>query len=178
METRKSRLIVGNAGGTASKKAKTYKASLPTAWIKALGLNENCRDIEISFDDEKIIISPIITIDDFINSAKKKGHSIVKLSYYNDVDLCTVIVADYTAETVKFENFTDNSINTAFGIKSNVSWQDYNNFLKDRCIPESREGLKYYLNSIKVDEFNPLEIIKKTKGKMAEDNQWIDVEEL
>lgn len=178
METRKSRLIVGNAGGTASKKAKTYKASLPTAWINALGLNESNRDIEISFDDEKIIISPIITIDDFINSAKKKGHSIVKLSYYNDVDLCTVIVADYTAETVKFENFTDNSINTAFGIKSNVSWQDYNNFLKDRCIPESREGLKYYLNSIKVDEFNPLEIIKKTKGKMAEDNQWIDVEEL
>lgn len=178
METRKSRLIVGNAGGTASKKAKTYKASLPTAWINALGLNESNRDIEISFDDEKIIISPIITIDDFINSAKKKGHSIVKLSYYNDVDLCTVIVADYTAETVKFENFTDNSINTAFGLKTNVSWQDYNDFLKDRCIPESREGLKYYLNSINVDEFNPLEIIKKTKGKMAEDNQWIDMEEL
>lgn len=178
METRKSRLIVGNAGGTASKKAKTYKASLPTAWINALGLNEDNRDIEISFDDEKIIISPIITIDDFINSAKKKGHSIVKLSYYNDVDLCTVIVADYTAETVKFENFTDSLINTAFGLKTNISWQDYNDFLKDRCIPESREGLKYYLNSIKVDEFNPLEIIKKTKGKMAEDNQWLDVEEL
>lgn len=178
METRKSRLIVGNAGGTASKKAKTYKASLPTAWINELGLNEDNRDIEISFDDEKIIISPIIAIDDFIISAKRKGHSIVKLSYYNDVDLCTVIVADYTAETVKFENFTDNSINAAFGIKSNVSWKDYNDFLKDRCIPESREGLKYYLNSIKVDEFNPLEIIKKTKGKMAEDNQWLDVEEL
>lgn len=178
METRKSRLIVGNAGGTASKKAKTYKASLPTAWINELGLNEDNRDIEISFDDEKITISPIKTIYDFIISSKKKGHSIVKLSYYNDVDLCTVIVADYTAETVKFENFTDNSINTAFGLKTNVSWQDYNDFLKDRCIPESREGLKYYLNSIMVDEFNPLEIIKKTKGKMAEDNQWLDVEEM
>ena len=77
-----------------------------------------------------------------------------------------------------FKNFTDNSINTAFGIKSNASWQDYNDFLKDRCIPESREGLKYYLNSIEVDEYNPLEIIKKTKGKMAEDNQWLDVEVL
>lgn len=32
METRKSKLIVGNAGGTASKKAKTYKASLPSGW--------------------------------------------------------------------------------------------------------------------------------------------------
>lgn len=178
METRKSRLIVGNAGGTASKKAKTYKASLPTAWIKALGLNENCRDIEISFDDEKIIISPIKTIDDFINSAKKKGHILIRLRYYNNVELCTVIVADYTAKTVMFKNFTDNSINTAFGIKSNASWQDYNDFLKDRCIPESREGLKYYLNSIEVDEYNPLEIIKKTKGKMAEDNQWLDVEVL
>lgn len=178
METRKSKLIISNAGGTASIGSKTYKVSLPTAWVNALGLNENNRDIELAFDGEKITVSPKTGVDEFIGFAKKKGHSLIKLNYYNNNDLCTVIIADYTAQTVKFENYTDNSIYTAFGVKSTVSWKDYNNFLKDRCVPESRMGLKHYLNSIKVDEYNPLEIIKKTKGKMAEDNQWLDAEVL
>lgn len=178
METRNSRLIISNAGGTASNGSKTYKASLPSVWVNALGLNENNRDIELDFDGEKIMISPKTSIDEFIGSAKKKGHRLIKLNYYNSNDLCTEIIADYTAQAVKFKNYINNSINTAFGVKSNVNWNDYNDFLKDRCIPESREGLKHYLNSIKVDEYNPLEIIKKTKGKMAEDNQWLDVEVL
>ena len=178
METRKSKLIISNAGGTASIGSKTYKVSLPTAWVNALGLNESNRDIELAFDGEKITVSPKTGIDKFIGSAKKKGHSLIKLNYYNNNDLCTVIIADYTAQSVKFENYTDNSNYTAFGVKSTASWQDYNNFLKDRCVPESRMGLRHYLNSIKVDEYNPLEIIKKTNGKMAEDSQWLDVEEL
>lgn len=178
MEMRKSRLIVGNAGGTASNGSRTYKASLPSAWVNALGLNESNREIELVFDGEKITVSPKTTVAEFISSAKQKGHKLLRLNYYNGENLCTTIIADYTAQTVKFENYTDNSVNTAFGIKTNADWQDYNDFLKDRCIPESRAGLKYYLNSIKVDEYNPLEIIKKTKGKMAEDNQWLDTEEL
>ena len=38
--------------------------------------------------------------------------------------------------------------------------------------------LKEYLNAIGVDEYNPVEIIRKTKGKMAEDQSWLEVTEL
>lgn len=178
METRNSKLIISNAGGTASGGSKTYKVSLPSAWVYELALGEDNRDIEIVFDGEKITVSPKLSLTDFMNSAKEKGHKLIKLNYYNNKDLCTVIAADYTAETVRFENFTDDPIHTAFGVKSNTTWQDYNDFLKDRCVPKTRMGLKHYLASIQVDEYNPLEIIRETKGKMAEDSQWIDLEEI
>ena len=58
MEIRNGKLIISNAGGTASNGAKTYKISLPNAWIKELDLNEHNRNIELVFDGEKIIISP------------------------------------------------------------------------------------------------------------------------
>lgn len=178
MEIRNGRLIISNAGGTASSTAKTYKVSVPSAWINLLKLNENNRDIELSFDGEKIIIEPKTSFDNFMVSAKLKGHKLLKLNYYNNDKLCTVIIADYSTRVVKFKNFTDNSIYTAFGIKSNADWEDYNSFLEERCIPKSRMGIKNYLCSIGVDEYNPLEIIKKTQGRMAEDSQWLAVEEL
>ena len=49
MEIRNGKLIISNAGGTASSGAKTYKASLPTTWINALKLNEKNRRIELCF---------------------------------------------------------------------------------------------------------------------------------
>lgn len=178
METRNGRLIISSAGGTASSAAKTYKVSIPSAWINLLELNEDNRDIELSFDGEKIIIAPKVSLESFIVTAKQKGHKLLRLNYYNNEDLCTTILADYDSKTVKLKNFTENPVYTAFGIKSNANWEDYNSFLEERCIPKSRMGLKNYLCSIGVDEYKPLEIIKKTKGRMAEDNQWIDVEAL
>lgn len=178
METRNSRLIISSAGGTASSGAKTYKVSLPSVWINSLELNGDNRDIELSFDGEKIIIAPKASLESFIVTAKQKGHKLLRLNYYNNDDLCTRIIADYSDNIVKCYNFTNDSLHTAFGIKSNADWEDYNSFLEERCIPKSRMGIKNYLCSIGVDEYNPLEIIKKTKGRMAEDNQWLDVEEL
>ena len=51
-------------------------------------------------------------------------------------------------------------------------------FLEERCIPKERDGIREYLEAIGLNEYDPLEIIKKTKGKMAEDDQWIETEEL
>jgi hypothetical protein len=32
------------------------------------------------------------------------------------------------------------------------------------------------LESIGLDEYNPIEIIQRTAGRMAEDNQWLEIE--
>ena len=65
MERRSARLIVNTAGGTAGKDAKTYKAALPSSWIHALGLSDENRDMELSFDGDSITISVPETYDSF-----------------------------------------------------------------------------------------------------------------
>ena len=50
-------------------------------------------------------------------------------------------------------------------------------FLEERCVPRQREGIREYLETLGLDEYDPWEIIKRTQGRMAEDQQWIEVVE-
>lgn len=178
MERRTVKLLINRAGGTASKNSKTYKVSLPTTWINELNLSEENKNLELSFDGKQIIITPVLNFEDFISNAKKKNHKILLLNYFNGDELCTKIAADFDEKKIQIENFSKNCIHTAFGVNENPSWEDYESFLEERCVPKSRMGIKEYLISIGVDEYNPLEIIKVTEGRMAEDNHWIKLEEL
>ena len=48
-----------------------------------------------------------------------------------------------------------------------ISSSLFEDFLEERCVPRSRSGIREYLETIGVEEYNPLEIIKKTKGRMV-----------
>lgn len=54
MEVRRGKLIKNirnkGSGGT------TFRATLPTLWVRKLGLSEEVRNIILEFDDDKIII--------------------------------------------------------------------------------------------------------------------------
>ena len=50
MESRIANIIIQTPGGTASKGSSTYKVSLPSSWVKELGITEENRQIELSFD--------------------------------------------------------------------------------------------------------------------------------
>ena len=173
-ERRIANLIVGKAGGTAGKDSKTYKVSLPSKWVAELGLTDT--KMEISFDGERIIISPHLSMDKFLESKKSLGHRLMKLEFYDGEVLCTKIIADFTDETLFVENTTEHIVKTAFGKNEVPTWEDFQNFLEERCLPRSRSGIREYLETIGVEEYDPLEIIKKTSGSMAEDNQWIKLE--
>ena len=101
--------------------------------------------------------------------------------YYmkNDV-CCTKIEADYVKETVRIENYTNDLLDRAFGIVEKPSFKEYEDFLESRCVPRSRGDIKSYLKSIGVDFYDPISIIRKTKGVMAEDQGkfWIRIEEV
>jgi|SRR5699024_1168160 len=56
METRKRKLMINKAGGTAGKDSVNYRVSLPAPWVKAMGLDRDDRDLELRFDGEKITI--------------------------------------------------------------------------------------------------------------------------
>lgn len=171
MEKRITKIIVGAAGGTAGKGAKTYKVSLPTKWVSELNLADT--QIEMHYDGEKIIIAPHLSLCDFLGSKRALRHSLMLFSFYDDAVLCTKICADFTDKTIVAENYTDNIVKTAFGNNTAPTWEDFQNFMEERCVPKSRSGIREYLETIGVEEYNPMEIIKKTNGRMAEDNQWL-----
>ena len=43
MEKRLAKVSISAAGGTAGKGAKTYKLTIPSTWIAAMGINEDDR---------------------------------------------------------------------------------------------------------------------------------------
>lgn len=178
METRLANLSVGRSGGTASAKSKNYKISLPTTWVEQLGLNENNRELELCFDGDRIVIAPRLTAEEFASKALKLGHEVYKFSFFDGDKLCTEIYADFTEKRLRAENFTDNLIKTAFGKNNVPSWEDFTEFLEERCIPKNSSGLREYLDAIGADSSDPLDILPITQGRMAEDDQRLIMEVL
>ena len=176
METRNAKLIVNKSGGTASEKSKTYRVTIPNSWVEQLGISEDNREIELSFNGSEITVRRKQTMQEYKDTHNR--NKLLQLQFYHGDSLCTTILADETAEKVLIENHTSDPLYTAFGVNNNPDWQDYQSFLGERCIPKSRAGLQEYLNAIGVDEYHPLEIIRKTKGRMAEDQSWLEVTEL
>ena len=168
METRTARLSVGHSGGTAGAGSRNYKVTLPTKWIERLGLGVNNREMELA----------LLTAEEFAENAIKHGHSVYKFSFFDGDRLCSVIYADFTEKQVRADNYTENIVKTAFGRNSTPSWDDFREFLKERCIPGSRSGLNEYLETIGADSSDPLDILPITKGRMAEDDQRLIMEKL
>ena len=176
METRKTKLIVGSAGGTAGKGSKTYKISIPSKWANEMELEQ--KDIELCFDGKSITLKPQEGLSEFIEDKKLLCHELIKLKVFDGSCLCSVICADLTDKTVKHEDYTDNKIKTPFGNNKNPDFSDFESFLEERCIPKSRAGIREYLDVWNIESYEPLEIIKKTKGVMAEDQIHLELEEL
>lgn len=175
VDKRIGNIIIQTPGGTAAKGSKTYKVSLPSSWIKELGIDAEDRQVELSFDGKTITISKRLTLSEFISQKSKAGHRLLQFFYYDGDILYSLIAADYTDQTLCAENDVSDVIKTAFGNNEIPTWDDFQNFLEERCIPRARAGLREYLEAIGLDEYDPLEIIKKTSGRMAEDNQWIKI---
>ena len=175
MDKRIGNIIIQTPGGTAAKGSKTYKVSLPSSWIKELGIDAEDRQVELSFDGKSITISKRLTLSEFISQKSKAGHRLLQFFYYDGDILCSLIAADYTDQTLCAENDVSDVIKTAFGNNEAPTWDDFQNFLEERCIPRARAGLREYLEALGLDKYDPLEIIKKTSGRMAEDNQWIEI---
>ena len=65
MEKRSAMVNISLTGGTAAKVAKTCKVTLPTSWMDALGINETRREVELFFDGKQIVISPVMTVEEY-----------------------------------------------------------------------------------------------------------------
>lgn len=64
----------------------------------------------------------------------------------------------------------------AFGKIEKPSYRQYEEFLESRCFPSAQDKMKLVLRDYDIPFYDPMMIIEKTKGRMAEDDFWIQIE--
>ena len=101
----------------------------------------------------------------------------LRLFYMYKQHVCTIIDVSILKQEIKIKNYTNNIMFRAFGVNENPTFLDYNDFLKSRCFPETRDKLKLVLKDLDIPFYDPFLIIRKTEGRMAEDDFWIRIEE-
>ncbi len=114
---------------------------------------------------------------DFAAQWRSLGHDVRILRFYDGEQLCSSIYADLTKQRIMVENQAVALVKTAFGNNVQPDWADFQDFLSERCIPRQRAGLREYLGALGLEKYDPLAIIEKTGGRMAEDQQWLTIEE-
>ena len=100
----------------------------------------------------------------------------LRLWYMHNQTACTMIEVDEITKRVKIKNYTDNPFFRAFGNEEEPDYEEYLDFLKSRCFPESRDKMKLVLQDLGLPFYDPFMIIEKTEGRMAEDKFWIRIE--
>lgn len=101
--------------------------------------------------------------------------NIKEFNWYCKGELTAKIVADYEAHTVEVTNFKDDSYYLPFSPKITPTWEQWQWLLQSRCPSEHYAFIEQVLEKIGLDHYDTLEIIKKTKGKMANDNHSIEL---
>ena len=118
------------------------------------------------------------TVNEFVKQKLEKRHDVRLLYLYNGNELCTTIYADFTDKTLISFNHTTDPVLSAFGNNTLPTWFNFEAFLEERCLPRQRDRLREYLEVLGLNDYDPIEIIKITAGRMAEDNQWVQIEKL
>lgn len=118
------------------------------------------------------------TIYKYIETEKRiteNSNITMRMNYRYKDQLCTIIDIDFLHKKIYIENRTDDILHRAFGVVQNPDWERFEEFLESRCFPRTRANLKEILRDIGLDSYDPLQIIEKTGGRMAEDKLWIEI---
>lgn len=111
-------------------------------------------------------------IDKYINRPPERNYT-MRITYMYLQHPCTIIDVDFLNEKISIKNRTDDILHRAFGCVEKPNWQQFEEFLSDRCFPKTRGNLKSVLKQLGLDTYDALQIVEKTKGKTADDNMWL-----
>jgi len=100
----------------------------------------------------------------------------LRMYYMFKNSICTVIDVDEMNQLVKIYNYTNNLLFRAFGRIEQPTYEEYEAFLRERCFPKERDKMKLILQDLDLPFYDPILIIEKTQGRMAEDDFWIRIE--
>lgn len=112
------------------------------------------------------------TISKYLNKPLTDDY-VMRIDFMYKQKICTEIYVDYAHEKIEIINRTNDIMKRAFGINEKPVWQDFEEFLSDRCLPKTRVMCRTILSRIGIDSYDTFQIIEKTKGRTAEDNQYL-----
>ena len=99
-----------------------------------------------------------------------------RIWYMHRSEICTLIDVDEVQREVRIRNYTNRIQYRAFGVNEEPTFDEYQEFLESRCFPRSGDKMKIRLQELGIPFYDPLLIIEKTQGRMAEDEFWIRIE--
>ena len=88
----------------------------------------------------------------------------MRYEYFDQKNLCCTILCDFTEKILRVKNHTDQILKTAFGRQERPTWDDFIEFLEERCVPKSRENINILLKEMGLTEYDPIQIVEKTQG--------------
>lgn len=112
------------------------------------------------------------TVERYLNTTIEDGCT-MRLTYMFRRQPCTVIDVNFLDRKVVIQNRTDDILHRAFGVIEDPTWNDFENFLRDRCFPQTRGNCKELLREMGLTDYDPLQIVEKTKGRLADDEMWL-----
>jgi len=108
----------------------------------------------------------------YINTKPKEGYTL-RMTYMYKQHPCTVIDVDFLNRRVMIENKTRDIFHRAFGVVEEPTWNDFEEFLKERCYSAARGDIKNILAQFRLTDYDPLQIVEKTRGRTVEDDMWL-----
>lgn len=100
----------------------------------------------------------------------------LRLWYMHGEKVCTLIEVDEGSRQVCIKNYTNKIMFKAFGKIEKPTFEQYEEWLESRCFPRGRDKMKLMLKELDLPFYDPMLIVEKTEGRMAEDDFWIRIE--
>jgi len=102
----------------------------------------------------------------------------LRIWYMRKNERCTMIDVDEKSRRVHIRNYTTDYLDCAFGKNEHPTYEEYLEFLESRCFPQTRDKMKLMLEELDLPFYDPMMIIEKTEGRMAEDDFHLQIERL
>ncbi|MTI47864.1 MAG: hypothetical protein FH761_08485 [Firmicutes bacterium] len=158
MEERKAKLSVNRSGGTASKKGVTFRVTVPSKWVRDMGLSEYNRHIKLIYDSKEIKIinneKEMEKLNEILEkSSEKIENEINRLGYIDDTDECDRFLDNISKECedvygIDFDEILEmltNHMKKTYKKKGSCDKTGH----YSGCYYKNREGLKAWENSFK-----------------------------
>ena len=111
-------------------------------------------------------------VSKYLNTKPEQGYTL-RMTYMYKQYPCTIIDVDFLNQRIMIQNKTKDILRRAFGVVEQPTWSDFEWFLKERCFPATRGNAGEILDILQLTDYDPLQIVEKTKGRMAEDDMWL-----
>ena len=97
----------------------------------------------------------------------------IRFQYMEREIVTANVEVDYAVKNVKYQPLTKDIYALPFGVNMSPSIADVSRFFESRCFPKDRRNCKQLLEDLGIDDYVPLDIVRKTHGRQLEDYCWI-----